>query len=72
MAVCKYCQKDISWMKEGRKNVPVEGDGSVHRCDNMINARNSLRSIERTSLSPEEIKKYEESMNEQVNKTKKK
>mgnify|MGYP006079836135 CR=1 FL=1 len=72
MAVCKYCQKDITWMKEGRKNVPVEGDGSVHRCDNMINAHNSLRSIGRTSLTPEEIKQYEESMNQQVNKTKKK
>jgi hypothetical protein len=59
-------------MKDGRKNVPVEGDGSVHRCDNMINARNSLRSIERTALTPEEIKKYEESMNQQVSKTKKK
>ena len=66
MAKCKFCQKEITWMKDGRKNVPVEGDGSVHRCENMINARNSLRSIERSSLSPEEIKKYEDSMNQQV------
>ena len=70
MAMCKYCQKDITWMKDGRKNVPVENDGSVHRCDEMINSRNSFRKIERTSLSAEEIKKYEESMNQHTNKKK--
>lgn len=71
MARCKFCQKEITWMKDGRKNVPVEHDGTVHRCEEMINARNSLRKIERTSLSADEIKKYEEAMNNQVNKSRK-
>lgn len=71
MARCKFCQKEISWIKEGRKNVPIESDGTVHRCQEMINARNSFRKIERTSLSAEEIKKYEEAMNNQVNKANK-
>jgi len=71
MARCKFCQKEIMWTKEGRKNVPVEGDGTVHRCENMISARNSLVQMERGSLSQDEIKKYEEAMNNQINKSKK-
>ena len=69
--MCKFCQKQITWMKDGRKNIPVEGDGTQHRCDEMMSARDSLRKIEPTSLSPDEIKKYEEAMNKQANKTKK-
>ena len=71
MASCKFCQKEITWMKDGRKNIPVEHDGTQHRCDEMMNARSSLVKIERTALSPEEIKRYEEAMNNQVSKTKK-
>lgn len=63
MAQCKFCLKDITWMKDGRKNVPVEGDGSVHRCEEMINSRKTIKKMERTSLTPEEIKKYEEGIN---------
>ncbi len=66
VAKCKYCQKEITWMKEGRKNVPVEGDGGLHRCEYMLSARDSLKSIAPTTLSPEEIAKYEQGMNHNV------
>lgn len=68
MARCKYCQKEVTWMKEGRKNVPVEADGGIHKCEQMIKMRSSLRTIQPTSLSPEEIAKYEEAMNNQKKK----
>ncbi|MFZ8932633.1 MAG: hypothetical protein ACO20H_10290 [Bacteriovoracaceae bacterium] len=63
MAKCKYCLKEITWMKEGRKNVPVEGDGTLHRCDEMMNTIKSTKRMDRGSLSAEEIKKYEEAIN---------
>lgn len=64
MAKCKYCGKEVTWMKEGRKNVPVEGDGGVHHCEEMKNARSSLKSFDRSSISPEEIAKYEQAINQ--------
>jgi len=63
MAKCKFCGKDISWLKEGRKFSAIEGDGTTHKCDQMMNSLKSIRQMERTSLSPEEIKKYEEAIN---------
>ncbi len=66
MARCKYCQKEITWMKEGRKNVPVEADGGIHKCEQMLKMRSSLKTIQPTTLSPEEIAKYEQGMNQQV------
>ena len=66
MASCKFCNKEITWMKEGRKNVPVEFDGAVHRCDEMTTSLKSVKSIERGGLSEEEIKKYELGMNSHV------
>lgn len=63
MARCRYCNKEITWMKEGRKNVPVEGDGSVHDCEEKKNSLSTFKKMERTSLSPEEIAKYEEAIN---------
>ena len=72
MAKCKYCNKEIHWMKEGRKNVPIEGDGAVHKCIEMTSSLKSLKKLERNSLSPEEIKKYEEAINQQRKNQKKK
>lgn len=63
MAKCKFCSKEISWLKEGRKFSPIEGDGTVHKCEQMMNSMRSIRKMERGSLSPEEIKKYEEAIN---------
>jgi hypothetical protein len=55
-------------MKDGRKNVPVEGDGGIHKCEQMLKMRSSLKTIQPTSLSPEEIAKYEQAMNEKTKK----
>lgn len=63
MANCKFCSKEITWLKDGRKNVPVEMDGALHRCDEMLNSRKSFKEMERNSLSSEEIAKYEQAIN---------
>lgn len=63
MAKCKFCNKEIVWMKEGRKNVPVEVDGAKHECEIFLNSKKSTKTIERTALSPEEIAKYEAAIN---------
>ncbi|MFG1499600.1 hypothetical protein ABMA70_05265 [Halobacteriovorax sp. XZX-3] len=68
MASCRYCGKEITWMKDGRKNVPVEGDGAVHKCENMINARKSFRKITPTEIDPELLKQYENAINEKAKK----
>lgn len=72
MAKCKYCQKEITWMKDGRKNVPVEGDGGIHKCEQMEKMRSSFKALAPTTLTPEEIAKYEQGMNQNVEKVKSK
>tara|TARA_R110002072_G_scaffold534_8_gene4258 strand:- start:10552 stop:10770 length:219 start_codon:yes stop_codon:yes gene_type:complete len=72
MASCKFCQKEITWLRDGRKSIPVEGDGTRHKCEEMMTSIRSTKTIERGALSPEEIAKYEEAMNKQVSKKKKK
>jgi hypothetical protein len=62
MAKCKYCGKNVTWMKEGRKNVPVEDDGNVHKCENFDRSRSSIREIKPSELDPELIKQYEENI----------
>lgn len=64
MANCKFCGKEIHWTKEGRKNVPVETDGATHKCEEMMQARNSLRAMAPSEISAEEIARYEAAMNE--------
>ncbi len=71
MARCRYCDKEITWLKEGRKNVPVENDGAKHDCENFKNARNSFRKIEPNELDPDLLKQYQENMNNAINKGKK-
>ena len=68
MAKCKFCQKEITWVKEGRKNVPIDPDGGIHRCEEMMKTLKSTKKIEVTSLSPEEIAKYEQGINEKAKK----
>lgn len=63
MARCKFCNKEIVWMKDGRKNVPVEIDGAKHECEEFKNSRKSTRTLDRTTLSADEIAKYEEAIN---------
>ena len=66
MATCKFCRKEITWLKEGRKNVPVEGDGSRHSCDEMKSSLDSLKVMDGRSLDPALKKKYEDAMNARV------
>jgi len=63
MAKCKFCNKEIVWTKEGRKNVPINDDGSTHRCDEMKKTIDSTKSIIRSDLSQDEISKYEQAIN---------
>lgn len=59
MANCKYCGKEIIWMQDGRKKVPVEVDGATHACEAYINSKNSLKTIDPMSLDPEILKQYQ-------------
>jgi hypothetical protein len=66
MSRCKFCNKEITWIKEGRKNVPIEGDGAVHRCDEMKNSLKSIKQLDPESMR-EEIKRYERQINKKKN-----
>ena len=63
MASCKYCGTEITWMKEGRKNIPVQTDGVIHTCENYQKARNSYREINPNEIDPELKKLYESRIN---------
>ncbi|MBH46858.1 MAG: hypothetical protein CME71_01665 [Halobacteriovorax sp.] len=71
MAKCRFCSKEITWMKEGKKNVPVETDGTVHDCEIFAKSRASTKNITPGSLSPEEIARYEGAINDEAQKKKK-
>ena len=60
---CKFCGIEIVWAKEGRKNVPLTLNGEKHRCEEMKNALKSVKEIKPSTLSPEEIAKYEKAIN---------
>jgi len=62
MAVCKFCNKTITWLKAGRKFTPLEQDGTLHRCEEMKNYR-KVKKIEPSELDPELIKQYEDAIN---------
>jgi hypothetical protein len=32
MSICKYCQAEINWTKQGERSVPVNKDGTSHHC----------------------------------------
>lgn len=63
MAQCKFCQKEIFWTKEGRKNVPVDPDGGTHRCEEMKKTLSSVKVIDPKSLPKEEIERMEAEFN---------
>ena len=66
MAVCKYCQQDITWIKEGRKNVPLDQDGGIHDCQEKKDAFKSYKELKPTGLSPEILAQYEKSINQEA------
>lgn len=63
MSSCKYCGKEITWLQEGRKKVPVEIDGLVHECEEYKKARKSFKKISVGEIDPEILKQYEDAMN---------
>jgi len=68
MAVCKFCGKEIVWVKEGRRNRPVEVDGALHSCEEMKKSMGSIKTITPSSLTKEEIEKYEQGINKKKKK----
>ena len=72
MSRCRYCGTEITWMKEGRKNIPVESDGAQHECEQFNNMRKSTRKLAPTDIDPEVLKQYQENMNKELAKKKKK
>lgn len=63
MARCKFCNKEITWMKENGRNRPVDGDGGSHMCDEMKNSMKSIKSIEPTEIDSDILKQYELAIN---------
>ena len=63
MARCKFCSKEITWMKEGGRNRPVDGDGGIHSCDEMKNSMKSIKSVEKTEIDSDILKQYETAIN---------
>ena len=68
MAKCKYCHQDITWFREGRRNIPLENDGGIHDCEAKKEALSGHKKLDLKSLSPEEIKKYETAINQKAQK----
>lgn len=63
MARCKFCNREITWIKENGRNRPINGDGGVHMCDEMKNSMKSIRSIEPTEIDADILKQYEQAIN---------
>lgn len=63
MARCKFCNREITWMKEGGRNRPVDSDGGVHSCDEMKNSMKTIKSIAPTEIDSDILKQYEAAIN---------
>ena len=68
MANCKYCAAEITWLKDGRKNIPANLDSTPHECEEFRNAKNSTVRMGRSEITPEEIARYEEAINKKKKK----
>ncbi len=68
MANCKFCGREIHWLRESGKYTPLETDGGTHKCEERLQAKSSLKKIERSELGSDLIAQYEEA----INKSKKK
>ena len=66
MARCKFCSKEITWMKEAGRNRPINGDGGIHSCEEMQNSMKSIKSIEKTEIDSDILKQYEAAINLKV------
>jgi hypothetical protein len=63
MAKCKFCSREITWMKEGGRNRPVDSDGGIHSCEEMKNSMKSMKKIEPTEIDADLLKMYENAIN---------
>ena len=63
MAQCKFCSKEITWMKENGRNRPINSDGGIHSCDEMKNSMKTIKSIQPTEIDPDILKQYEVAIN---------
>lgn len=68
MANCKYCGSSVTWLKEGRKTIPVEDDGAKHECEEFRKMRESAKKLEPAHIDPEVLKQYQENMNNKLKK----
>lgn len=68
MARCKFCNKEITWIKEGRRNRAIDGDGGIHTCEEMKQSMKSIKTIESKDIDPEIIKQYEAAINQKAKK----
>lgn len=68
MARCKYCSKEIVWLPEGRKKVPVENDGTKHECEEYIKSKNSLKAVDLGMIDPEILAQYQANINKKKKK----
>jgi hypothetical protein len=63
MANCRYCNKEITWLKDGKKFTPVESDGGTHNCENYKNSQKSIKQVDLSTIDPEILKQYQENLN---------
>lgn len=68
MAQCKFCGGEITWVKEGRRNMAVNPDTTSHKCEEMKRSMKTLKEIALGSLTTEEIARYELGINNKAKK----
>lgn len=68
MARCKFCSKEITWIKEGGRNRPINGDGGIHSCDEMKASMKSIKSIDVKEIDADVLKLYEQAINTKAQK----
>ncbi|MGZ3788860.1 MAG: hypothetical protein ACXVLQ_10070 [Bacteriovorax sp.] len=68
MARCKFCNREITWMKDGGRNRPVDSDGGVHSCEEMKKSMKSIKTIPSTEIDADILKQYETAINSKVQK----
>jgi hypothetical protein len=66
MARCKFCNQEITWMKEGGRNRPINSDGGIHACEEMKKSMKTIKSIPASDMDPELMKQYETAINNKV------
>lgn len=71
VARCKFCNQEITWLRDGRRSKPINSDGGVHACQEMKDSMKSIKKLETTDIDPELLKQYEAAINNKVNNTKK-